>query len=76
MANYEAYFWPSCRKVPEFKFQDLQFCKLHKVSFSSLLIKLISGDQSMISGSKMALTRKEVERASEMFSNTVRLQTP
>ena len=30
----------------------------------------------MISGSKMALTRKEVERASEMFSNTVRLQTP
>ena len=30
----------------------------------------------MISGSKMALTRKEVERASEMFSNSVRLQTP
>ena len=76
MANYEAYFWPSWRKVPVFKFQDLQFCKLHKVSFSSFLIKLISGDQSMISGGKMALTRKEVECASEMFSNTVRLQTP
>lgn len=30
----------------------------------------------MISGGKMALTRKGVERASEMFSNTVRLQTP
>ena len=30
----------------------------------------------MISGGKMALARKGVERASEMFSNTVRLQTP
>ena len=30
----------------------------------------------MISSGKMALTRKEVECASEMFSNTVRLQTP